>query len=406
MCSENISDTIDIVGGTYHERCSEPVWREIYGSGLRAAYTIRALTDCCYIKLHTVADNYVKRHLDMHCPSLQIDLDVLEISNSICFNYHHALKPPFVHDVQKVVDSINVNGENCVVFGMLETNTTVCAKRIVYDPQSPTNPSLLSSSGSKADHVALVMNYQEASLLANSSNIDEIRGYLFTQENCECLVLKMGPMGARVFANRDSKGQNVPVYKTDFVWSIGSGDVFTAVFGYYWMIEGLDPFQSAMKASIGAASYCNSKRLDGLKHNIENCPFVPIQPGDHGKVYLAGPFFTMAQRTFIDECYRALKGIGLDVFSPFHDVGIGEAKEVVPKDIEALDECKVVYAVLDGMDPGTVFEVGYAVALQKKVVLHAQNEHPTHLQMMVGTGCSIEKDFVTSIYKTYWCANE
>jgi len=142
MCSENISDTIDIIGGTYHERCSEPVWREIYGSGLRAAYTIRALTDCCLIKLHTVADNYVKRHLEMHCPSLHIDLDVAEISNSICFDYHHALKPPFVQGAQKVVDSINTEGENCVVFGMLETNTTVFAKRIVYDPQSPTNPSL------------------------------------------------------------------------------------------------------------------------------------------------------------------------------------------------------------------------------------------------------------------------
>ena len=406
MCSENIPNTIDIVGGTYHEKCSEPVWHEIYGSGLRAAFTIRALEDNCSIKLHTVADDYVKRHLNMHCPAAKIDLDVVETTHSVCFNYHHALKPPFVHGFKKGIDDIKINGTNCIVFGMLEADTIVNANRIVYDPQSPTKPSLLSHSGSKAPHVALVMNYQEASLLANSSSLEEIRDFLFAQEGCDCLVIKRGPQGAYVFENRSSMGLHVPAYKTDSVWSIGSGDVFTAVFGYYWMVEGLDPYQSASKASIGAASYCNSKRFDGLKHNIENCPYVPIQPGDQGKVYLAGPFFTMAQRTFIDECYRALKGIGLDVFSPFHDVGIGEAKVVVPKDIEALDECKVVYAVLDGMDPGTVFEVGYAVALQKKVVLLAQNEHPTHLQMMVGTGCSIEKDFVTSIYKTYWCAIE
>ena len=46
-----------------------------------------------------------------------------------------------------------------------------------------------------------------------------------------------------------------------------------------------------------------------------------------GKVYLAGPFFSMGQRWLVDEARRCLGELGMDVFSPFHDIGPGAAHD-------------------------------------------------------------------------------
>ena len=85
---------------------------------------------------------------------------------------------------------------------------------------------------------------------------------------------------------------------------------------------------------------------------------------------------------------------------------VGGPDEVVPQDIEAIKKCKTIFAVLDGMDSGTVFEVGYGVALGKRIIILAENESKMHLQMMLGTHCCVEKDFVTAIYKTCWMTYE
>ena len=96
----------------------------------------------------------------------------------------------------------------------------------------------------------------------------------------------------------------------------------------------------------------------------------------------------------------------MTVFSPYHDVGEGEAEDVVPKDIEALDVCDCVFAIVDGLDSGTLFEIGYAVAKGKKVVVYVENETEGTLKMLKGTGCEIESDFTTAVYKTIWNATE
>jgi nucleoside 2-deoxyribosyltransferase len=94
------------------------------------------------------------------------------------------------------------------------------------------------------------------------------------------------------------------------------------------------------------------------------------------------------------------------VFSPYHDVGIGAAEVVVPKDIEALKDCDSVLAILDGFDAGTSFEVGYARSLGIPVVAFVQNEPPEPLKMLIGTGCEIVNDLVSAVYRAAWAAME
>ena len=93
----------------------------------------------------------------------------------------------------------------------------------------------------------------------------------------------------------------------------------------------------------------------------------PLGPDEYD-VYLAGPFFNMPELWLVDEARLALRGMGLKVFSPYHDVGIGIGEDVAPKDIEALERSRAVLAIVDGVDTGTIFEVGYARALAKPVV--------------------------------------
>ena len=80
----------------------------------------------------------------------------------------------------------------------------------------------------------------------------------------------------------------------------------------------------------------------------------------------------------------------------------GPASEVAAKDLEGLDSCSAVLAVLNGGDAGTIFEVGYAVAKEIPVVALAQNVRPEDLKMPDGAGCRIAEDLVSAIYHVVW----
>jgi nucleoside 2-deoxyribosyltransferase len=53
-----------------------------------------------------------------------------------------------------------------------------------------------------------------------------------------------------------------------------------------------------------------------------------------------------------------------------------------------------------------VFEIGYARALGKPVVVFAQNVSEESLKMLEGTECDICDDFVTAIYRTAWATGQ
>lgn len=399
--------TIDVVGGIYSEFCLEPFWQQVFGSGLRAALSVKGLDSQCHVVLHSVTDKNTKLHVNMHYGDV-LDSAIVECegASAIVFSYQNELKPPTYYIKEAVYPKLSVKANNCILFGMLEGTSSVDADFAVYDPQSPNRPIPFSQTGSRANHLCIVLNEKEAQAWTRKMSDGEIKDCIFASEKCECLVIKKGASGAIVYDGSESAGIVVPVYKTPKVWTIGSGDVFTSAFGYYWMIARKSPVECANLASLAVACYSNSRSLDALDAQIGEASFDAHVPNGSGTVYLAGPFFTMAERSFVNECRDVLRDAGLSVFSPFHDVGIGGPDDVVPQDVDAIRNCKTVFAILDGMDSGTVFEVGYAVALGKKVVILAENETKSHLQMMYGTKCTIVSDFTTAIYTTCWMTNE
>ena len=110
----------------------------------------------------------------------------------------------------------------------------------------------------------------------------------------------------------------------------------------------------------------------------------------------------MGQMWLINQSKIAIEKFGMSVFSPYHELGIGPAEVVAQADIKAIDECDVLYALFDDHDPGTLFEIGYAIKAGKKVVIYTEQNNDEHLKMFEGTGCEIIRDFATSIYTLSW----
>jgi nucleoside 2-deoxyribosyltransferase len=393
-----------VVGGCYLESCREPHWSQLYGSGLRAAAALAQLNKSVTLLTYCDTNNLeileaVTKTFDLqykHEPRLQ----------SIRFSYHHPLSVPNISPLPSAINrpaDLQLSSDNILRFGFIEGQAVVRADRAVYDPQSPNNPQQFKDNGSKAEHLAIVANSREARLMTGKEELNEVGQTLLATQKAEVVVLKCGPLGCIVFTSREPK--RIPVFKTDYVWSIGSGDVFAAVFAHFWGDCKMDPGEAAYLSSLHTALYCNSQSLP-LPANLSGFDPPAIMLDAVGlrstQVYLAGPFFSIAERWLIEETRGALMGQGLKVFSPLHDVGPGPASKVAPADVKGIEESTAVLALLDGLDAGTIFEVGYARKKGLPVVILAQNVGSEDLKMFTGTGCEVVDDFATAIYKTVW----
>jgi hypothetical protein len=391
---------LDIIGGSYHEICIDPSWDELYGSGFRAAVGLSGKNE--KLRLHTYGDVQTKGAVELIASQLKFEVDIQLIDKSIQFVYQHPLGNPYYYPEQiqfsQLIPLKLKKIAQCLCFGMIEGNAIVEAGRLVYDPQNPSQPVSFTQNGSKAKELVYVLNMNEAKVLCGTEDLETISRYLITQEGCHAAVIKNGPRGAMLLEN-SGKIIDIPCYQTQRVWSIGSGDIYSAAFAFEWLIKKTEIKDAAYKASVATANFANTNSLPIQLKNTNFFPTFINKCTSIRKIYLAGPFFNMGQRWMIDQCRKALLDFGFIVFSPLHDVGMGEAHEVVSKDIEGLYDCDAVFAVIDGLDSGTMFELGYAKSLNKKIICLCELEKPQALTMLIGTGCVIEKDLTTAIYK-------
>lgn len=124
------------------------------------------------------------------------------------------------------------------------------------------------------------------------------------------------------------------------------------------------------------------------------------------QVYLAGSFFSTEHLWLVEEARLALRSLGIPCFSPLHEVGATNLDYVAAKDLAGLDKCSVVLALVSDMDPGTIFEIGYAVSKGIRVVALVENPGPQDLIMIRGTGCEVYDDFATAVYEVAWASME
>ncbi|HDR0626817.1 TPA: PfkB family carbohydrate kinase [Pasteurella multocida] len=404
---------ITVIGGVYYEQCIWPSINELYGSAGRALSALQALN--CETKLYSCLNQnsaeVLKGRARAYSARFEICSSLEESYEQPKFSYFHGLSTPYISKIiEKNLTPNKIQDNNILVFGMLESNPIVSGNKVVYDPQNPVSPRKFYENGSTAQELAIVLNISEAYKLVKKENlsISEIIDILL-HEGASIVVLKRGPLGISVFQKEDDKKiieNKIPCYLTENVYKIGSGDYFSACFAYQWMVQEQDPVQAAELASKATAYYCETAGYPSLENLDEwNERVQPIQyrsSDKKPKVYLAGPFFTLNQIWLINETRSQLTEMGFDVFSPYHEIGIGDAETVVPKDIEGINNSDIIFAIVDGLDAGTIFEIGYAKAKDKPVVIYSENEKLDDLKMMYGTGCIISKDYVSSLYRALW----
>jgi len=397
---------ISIVGGAYFEYCHFPSWDELFGSGLRAAIALSSISK--NISLHTISSTKSEFILNVYKSQFNIEIHSIKSYKSISFSYLHPLANPYVSfqtSKKEKLPIIKLEAENILKFGMIDALSIVAGKNVVYDPQSPLNPQLFDENGSTAKNLVYICNLKEAQKLTNNSDVIKAGKTLLKFKFVVASIIKCDIRGTYVFVGKDYL--YLPPFETKRVWPIGSGDIFSAVFTHFWCEKNLSIFESAKKASLYTAFYCENKILPLPTNLISSYSFKPIPSKIkslkiNGQIYLAGAFFNIQELWLINEVRNIFTSKKIKVFSPYHNVGIGPAAKVAKKDLIALKRSQLLFALLDNLDTGTVFEIGYARALGIPVFGFSQNYENNNFAMLNGTDCNIYNDFSTAIYKCIW----
>lgn len=393
---------IAVVGGTYREIDYDDISGEIFGSGFRCAKFL--LENNCAVNFFTSANKEIVGFLEQ-CAKVYPGLNLSYVENNelITFKYCFALDDPnilpSILKINRTAD-FKVSEQNIICYGMLESDYEIVGDKVVYDPQTTLNPVEFSKLG-RASALIYIVNRNESEAMSGSPLLDEVIEYFFTKEKAIALVIKDGPKGATLYTK--NKYFKVPAYITENVNKIGSGDIFTASFGYYWMQKNLSLEDCALFASRSTALYCNIKAfIDTSALKTFHFKEFHAENLSTKQIYLAAPFFSISDLILIDKIRDAFLVFGVKVFSPFHDIGFGVDDSIVTKDIEGINRSDVVFCVLDNLDSGTLIEVGYSLAKEKKVIGYHRTCTDSNLLMLKLGDIKVFQNLTTAIYQAIW----
>lgn len=400
-----------VVGGTYEEHVVVPAHHVVGGSGLRAAAALCAATP---VRLHTALDEHQRLAAESSLATLGVETVTVERDEPVAFRYFTPVSPPSVDGPSATYEtSIVAEDDAVLVFGMVETgHRDVRARRAVVDPQRPRDLRALDIDGIRADELAVVLNAGEARALTGGDvDLDRAAQQILTRTIAEVVVIKDSGRGCLVLQRGRETPERVGPYPTRSVWPLGSGDVFAAGFAQAWSV-GADPVEAARVASGCAAYWCGTRRSRLPAALLEGAPIGTFldtagpelnPPPPAPLIYLAAPFFSLSERWLVETSRAVLAGLGAAVFSPLHDVGVG-GDEVAGPDLDGLRRADAVFALLDGWDPGTVYEVGWAHREDLPVVGFLNTPAHEGTKMLVGSGAELHDDLSSALYRAVWAA--
>jgi nucleoside deoxyribosyltransferase len=95
------------------------------------------------------------------------------------------------------------------------------------------------------------------------------------------------------------------------------------------------------------------------------------------RVYIASPFFNEKQLELVKKIEHELEAHSIQYYSPRLDGVLKDmsreerrknAQMIYNRNIENIEDSDWILAVIDNFDPGTVFEIGFAAAIGKRIV--------------------------------------
>jgi hypothetical protein len=388
-----------VVGGTYRELCARPSRDEMFGSGLRAAAAVAALDPDVELVSAIDADSKLAASIVAHEHGVRTRF--VSRNEPVEFSYFTPLSSPSISGrLARLAEPIEAVTDSALVFGMVEAGSiNVKADRLVFDPQRPRELTSLELEGLIADRTAIILNRVEASAVTGGMAPPEAARSISELYRAEVVVVKRGAQGAVVY--HEGKVTEVGVFPTLSVFPIGSGDAFAAGFAWAWMVKNVEPVLAARIGSLSAAIWCGTETLP-LPPSVADLQTDLVElPPKEVQVYLAGPFFTVAEEWLIQLARDAIRATGSKVFSPLHDIG-RHGDDIASRDLDGLRSSDSVLAMLDGADTGTWFEVGWARREGKPVVAYCDPTAKKELVMAQGTGVEVVSDLPTAVYRSIW----
>ena len=384
---------MQIVGGLYREICMIPEWDAEFGSGGRAAAAI------CKLSPGSVLHTYVYDSNSLgieHLEGLGITLRGQKSNVRVAFSYFHPLSQPYIEPPHGQIERqppLRVSGDTVLCFGLLEGDAIVEAERAVYDPQTPSSPQAFGANGSHADELAIVLNVLELRLISGEDDLELGADRIMQEQNASVIIVKAGPQGATVF-ERGVEHTHVPAYRSSSVFKIGSGDVFSAIFSFYWAEAKMSAYYAADLASRSVAMYCSTRQLPVPTESMLDLVATGTSPP--GLILLEGEVNTIGGRYVLEEARFRLRELGATVISYALD-GIADRDDI-------LQQPTTILIIATLLTPNLLAKGQRAHNEGLSVVVLAENEIEPALAALAGPNFTITDDFVSALYLAYWAA--
>jgi hypothetical protein len=372
---------MDVVGGLYVEECMVPEINQLFGSGGRAAAILSELTN--NIALHTYYESDDKKINEFE-QNFSIKIHREARASAIKFTYFHPLSTPIISPEIETLPSLEIEGDVVLQFGFMEGDSVVKASRAIFDPQTWRKKAIFSSNGSSAKNLAIVLNELELSSSTSSGDAKAQATELLQLNKANVIVVKMGIKGCLVVENGNSF--HIPAFKSSFVNKIGTGDIFSAVFAFYWGEKRWDAYDAALSASKYVACYGESK---GLPLNLSILTkLLPIKVNHLGKVLIVGAKGGISNQYLIEESKYVLSQIGVNAIFSF-------GFENIADEITAILILGDTYRQIDSIK---------LESYTKKVVVLDSCEKDWSSKKNRPENIEITSDFTTAIYCVAWAS--
>ncbi|WP_170419462.1 carbohydrate kinase family protein [Ruegeria atlantica] len=379
---------MQIVGGLYTEICVIPSWHEEFGSGGRAAAAISTLSPGSVF--HTYANNDKQPGIE-RLRSLGLKVRQSPCRNGVVFAYFHPLSTPHIEPAPAKIfqnDPIHLEGNAVLRFGFLDGDAVVKAERAVYDPQTSNDLAPFHKNGSTAKELALVVNEAEAISIAPKLNAVEACREIILTNFANVVVLKRGPFGAVVFEDNGSE-RSIPAYRSDSVFKIGTGDVFSAIFAYYWAEEQRPPPEAADLASQYVSRYVATRSLP--EQNFGDVKLVPVGQPNALPLRLEGKVDTIGRRYTLEEACFRLRELGVEVVCPLIDG---------PRSFD--EDWGSLLVLSDQLEEPAIQRCIKAVSDGRFVTLLLEISDRQSMLKLVDEGVNVTSDFATALYQACW----
>lgn len=170
----------------------------------------------------------------------------------------------------------------------------------------------------------------------------------------------------------------------------GTYEIFDKTGNFYICDQMIDNYISPIENSINS----NGLKIRNIKTESIKTESIKtdnlISSHYKKKVYLASPFFNDEQLIDMIKVLGTLRNKNLNVFSPYEnqhkDLEFGSKEwrdKTYNSDVDHIKWCDFVVAIVDGnyMDSGTAWEIGYAHAINKPVIVVNLNQKPINLMI-------------------------